>query len=589
MDDEDLADAAEAQKVQTAQAFAGLGSSSAGDDSGSNGILGIFKTQGDTMGYKLLRRMGWKDGQGIGPKVRRSARLDMKTKDGDQTHLFAPDDVPMIQFIRKTDRKGLGYQGESTLSNLKDANTGDDEDEDGPSMGKERFSLDKTSKKKAPAASQSGIGVGILNDDGSDDEDPYEIGPKIKYNRTIGGNKKKKGKKTINAASNPSLGNAPVFVSKAARAGNGLRRCYDGRLPIDGFVLAKLTEDLSALMSEYAPPSVPEGWKSAKQKPNHEAGHDSYVSVADAAKASTLDPKSRAALLGEKALPGKSVFDYLSSSTRDLLATASGRSNLPQGGGEIPEAYRLSDEERRKQLWDQVPRLGSDTALAALARSSGGPYADDENKRARYKEYLEFQANDAEAPIAKPLGMSDDAYLRELNEFYNCARIFKPMTGFMASRFTTAKTTLPGSSGGTDEMELLSQPEPKVVDPAEEAAKLGMFGKMTRFAHEFYPTRLLCKRFNVKPPSNSQPNEQHSASYKNEESGIHAETFRTPSTGPSGSVAGRDALPALPAAKEETTAVEVERKVDPEKNEALEADAAHASVLRAIFGDSDSE
>ena len=40
-----------------------------------------------------------------------------------------------------------------------------------------------------------GIGIGILNDTGSDDEDPYEIGPRISYNRVIGGEKKKKKRK----------------------------------------------------------------------------------------------------------------------------------------------------------------------------------------------------------------------------------------------------------------------------------------------------------------------------------------------------------------------------------------------------------
>ena len=583
MDEEDLADAAEAQKLQTSQAFAGLGSSNQ-QELNSGGLMGLFRAQGDTMGLKLLRKMGWKDGQGIGPKIRRTARLDTKTDTAGQTYLFAPDNAPMIQFNRKTDRKGLGHQGATKLSVPDQGRRDEDEDEMEESQGtRGRFSLGSDEKKKAKPA-RGGIGVGILNDDGSDEEDPYEIGPRIKYNRVIGGDKKKKAKKAT-AAVNPSLGNAPVFLPKTVRAGNGFRRCHDGRLPLDGFVLAKVTEDLAALLSQYAPPEVPPGWTPAKQQSPSEAGGTSYVSAADAAKASALDPKSRAALLGEKALPGKSIFDYLSSATRDKLATASGKANLPQGRGEVPEEFRLSEEEKQKKLWDQVPKLDRDTAVAALSRSSGGPYADDEAKRKRYKGYLESQADSSRPPPTKQKGMGDDDFLREMNEFYNCARIFKPMTGFMASRFTTAKTFIPGSSGG-DQTDLVSKPEPKATDPAEEAAKMGMFGAMTRTVEDFYPTRLLCKRFNVKPPAHVRPdNESEAPATAGAGAADPWSSFESkPAPSPAAKSSEVLALPPAPS-----PAPDPETKVDPEKNEAVEGTAAHAEVLRAIFGDSDSE
>ncbi|KAG4218359.1 hypothetical protein PC116_g33161, partial [Phytophthora cactorum] len=53
MDEEDLADAAEAQKLQTTQGFAGLG---AMDEDGSmrrgGGLADLFRVQGDTTGVK---------------------------------------------------------------------------------------------------------------------------------------------------------------------------------------------------------------------------------------------------------------------------------------------------------------------------------------------------------------------------------------------------------------------------------------------------------------------------------------------------------------------------------------------------------
>ncbi|KKP06582.1 dipeptidyl-peptidase III [Trichoderma harzianum] len=509
MDEEDLADAAEAQTLKTTQAFAGLGSSTQ-EELRAGGLMGLFRADGDTMGLKLLRRMGWKDGQGIGPKVRRGARLDLGGKsnmtDG-ETHLFAPDNTEVLRFVRKTDRMGLGHNGQGKLFSLRRESKADS-DEEVDSRDGALSILSRTETKKK--SQRGGIGVGILNDDGSDDEDPYEIGPKIKYNRVVGGDKKKRGKK-LSATANPSLKNAPVFIPKTSRVGGNLRRCQDGRLPLDGFVLANAMQDLTITLAKYAPPPVPPGWMSPKAT-NVEDRATAFVSAAEAAKSSTLDAKSRAAILGEAALPGKSVFDYISAASREKLAAASGRVDLPPGLGEIPEKFAMSEEEKQTMLWEQVPKLDRETAIAAIARGLRGPYADDETKRARYKRYLEHHTNPKLSLPEKPRGMSDDEFLREMTEFHNCARIFKPMTGFMASRFTTAKAPHSVSAEPARERELISVPEPKISDPAEEAAKMGMFGKMTRSVEDFYPTRLLCKRFNVKPPSHARRDDEPEAS-----------------------------------------------------------------------------
>ncbi|SPJ80182.1 related to growth regulation protein WHI2 [Fusarium torulosum] len=587
MDEEDLADAAEAQKVQTAQAFAGLGSSN--QDANAGGLMGLLRAEGETMGLKLLRRMGWKDGQGIGPKIRRGARLELGDKSVEvaETHLFAPDNATMIQFVRKNDRKGLGHDGETKLTSLNpitaaaDDDDGDDNSHDAGVRGTSLLSSQKSRTKPG----RGGIGVGILNDNGSDEEDPYEMGPKIRYNRIVGGDKKKKKAKKATAAVNPALKNAPVFVSRTARAGNGLGRCYDGRLPLDGFVLAKITENLSDLLLEYKPPSVPEGWVSSKMASDRAADSD-YKSTADAAKASIHDAKSRAALLGEKSLPGKSVFDYITSSARDRLATASGNRSLPRGLGEVPEGYSMSEEERQQAVWDAAPTLDQETAVAAISRGSTGPYADNEEKKARYRTYLEHFATGNQPLPSKPKGMAYDDFARELSEFHNCARIFKPMTGFMASRFTTAKTSSTVSANDS-ETDLMSKPEQKVTDPAEEAAKVGMYGKMTRTVVDFYPTRLLCKRFNVRPPAHSQPEtEAENGSTRGRDAGAGpTEDVKMNPTFSVGEVKSIEAAP--PSITQSAPAPEP--AINPDKNEAVEGTTAHDEVLRAIFGDSDSE
>src|SRR5271169_3114501 len=94
--------------------------------------------------------------------------------------------------------------------------------------------------------------------------------------------------------------------------------------------------------------------------------------------------------------------------------------------------------------------------------------------------------------------MSADEWNRELAEFVRAAMVFKPMSRVMASRFTSSSSSLPPSSEGNTPM--LSIPTEKPEDPAVAAAKLNMYGYMTRSTTEFFPTRLLCKRFNVKDP-----------------------------------------------------------------------------------------
>lgn len=606
MDEEDIADQEDARRVETAEAFAGLGSTQ-NDSIRQGGLVDLFRADGETMGTKLLKKMGWKEGQGVGPKVRRKARLDGVEKAGDTTemHLFAPENTQMIGFARKNDHKGLGFAGEEKLGLASGANQ---EMQKSDEEGEDRGALSLFKKPKKKKAIRGGIGIGILNDTGSDDEDPYEVGPRISYNKVIGGDKKKK-KKPSNGALNPALKAGPVFISKKAalaRAAIGLRKCHDGRLPLDGFILSMIDEFSTVLWSSelYGPPVIPEGWKSAKQpRPGSQAA---YLSTADAAKASKLDPKSRAAILGEASLPGKSVFDFLTPAARERMAAVSGKSNLPAALGEIPDGYAITPAEQQKERLAQIPKVDIAVAEAALSRGASGfmPYGEDESKRQRYRKYLEYQAGISQVVPEKTMMVSKEDWLKELREFANCALIFKPMSGMMATRFTSSTTTSQSISGTPDSgTSLLSKPTPKVEDPAEQAAKLGMYGPMTRSSKDWLPTRLLCKRFNVKPPANVQPG----ATEQGEESGMAKSaapdlvgkgeidrTMREANWGAMGEQrfteksseddagnAGVEATSEVPS-REETV-------VDAERNEALEGKRAGDAVFQSIFGDDSDE
>lgn len=640
MDEEDLREAEEARQIQTSGDFAGFGSTDA-DATRQAGLMDLLKTAGgDTMGVKLLRKMGWRDGQGIGPKVRRKADLGDNNNMGEgaagETYLFAPENPPMIAFHQKNDHKGLGFQGEARLEDShggaasgKDNSGEDDEDsffgrrlEAPGEPGKHK----KSSKPEGPR--RGAFGVGVLNDTGSDDEDPYSLGPQISYNRVIGGDKKKKKKQKETAAaaampagssSNPLVSTKPVFISKktmAAKQSSGFRKCHDGRLPLDGFLLADLSSlAISSQERRYAPPEIPSDWKSSKTPASAKDQDPSsnYVSTADAAKASSLDPTSRAALLGEAQLPGKSIFDWMTPEARERIVKLTGKTNLPPALGEkAPKGYEMSEAEKRKDVWDLVPKLDKQVAVQALTRAVSGwmPYSEDPDKRNRYRSFLEVRAGVRDNLPDRLPGSTTDEWASEMYEFARAAEIFKPVSGLMASRFTSASS---GPKGSSDALEpssstddntnnpLLSRPAAKPEDPAVAAAKIGMFGAMTRSTVPFYPSRLLCKRFNVKPPAHVQSDSGEQQSQPQSSGGpggyqpnnnnnntkeliphdvlhqLMVDSGRVgPGTADSSTGSGPTSGPVEPVV------------VDPEHNEALEAERPGEAVFEAIFGRSES-
>ncbi|KAK2750519.1 hypothetical protein FQN55_002120 [Onygenales sp. PD_40] len=655
MDEEDLREAEESRVLQTAGDYAGFGSTAA-DATRLGGLMDIFKTSGETMGVKLLKRMGWKEGQGIGPKIRRKANLgDGGIGDG-EFHLFAPKNPPMISFIRKTDYKGLGFQAEARLdsnitpeSGIRPRALGQGGDSDG--FNGHRLSMNGKSSQNQNQPKWGGFGILVPNGTGLDEEeDPYSMGPQISYNRFIDQDKKNK-KIPYNTAiprqsiglSNPLLSSKPMFISRKRAAAEkakekpklGFRKCHDGRLPLDGFLhgveIAGLT--ISSDEKRYAPPEVPKDWKSTKT-PSTSGPTPNYVSSAEAAKASSLDPSSRAALLGEAQLPGKSIFDYMTPAGREKIAKATGRKDLPPALGEKgPKGFEVSEEQKQKNLWDLVPKLDKEVAIQALNRGASGwmPYAEDEAKRSRYRSFLEVRAGlRHKLPDRGPDASTDD-WLTELREFARAAQVFKPISGLMASRFTSSTASQPKATSDAPDFSdepLLRKPESKPQDPAEAAAKMGMYGPMTRSTVQFLPSRVLCKRFNVRPSANVTMDPGDS-------SGGQA-SGKNPTTSASGSkldilskeavnrilveAGGTGALfqPTIeqkveqqqpPPQPEKTEivmdpesneALEKERLererverigigVDPERNEALEGERPGAAVFKAIFGSDDDE
>ena len=609
MDEEDIREEEESRILATSDEFTGFGTEN--DAMRKRAAIDLFRPPGETVGSKLLKKMGWREGAGIGPRVRRTAKLEDENDDNTTaTHLFAPDDVQVICYPRKSDYKGLGYDGELPISE----NTPSEnhklarrmEPEDQLSGEDAAGSLFSEKAKSAQMKKKTGFGVGVLNDDGSDDDDPYSIGPRISYSKTIGGDKKPKPKsKALVSSANPLLRKKPTFIPKKLASLKGvLRKCYDGRLPLDGFVLADELETFGTMSLQderYRPPEVPDDWHSAMSAAVEAETTPNFVSTAEAARSSNLNAKARASVLGELQLPGKSVFDFLTPAARDRLVTASGQENLPAAGNEgAPNKHEVAMSEA-ETLQSLVPRLDREVAIQALERGVAGwmPYVEDEDKRSRYRSYLEIQAG-LRSAVDLPRRaehMRKEDWILEMNEFARAAEVFRPISGLMASRFTSSSAVQGSDGKATDGASLLSNPKAKPENSAEAAAKLGMFGPLTRSVINFYPTRLLCKRFGVSMPMHAEAGSGASgngAAFVAPEPGLAASQFRSFAS------AGfqhdevvefnEKRAGASPVQQLDLSLVKTEPNVmDPDKNEAIEQERPGQAVFRAIFGSDDED
>jgi G patch domain-containing protein 1 len=149
-------------------------------------------------------------------------------------------------------------------------------------------------------------------------------------------------------------------------------------------------------------------------------------------------------MLGEAPIEARSVFDYLSTKSKERLVQATARKIAPP----IVDKTRL-----------QVTLVPKDAAKLALQGFI--PFGDTPEKQARYRHFLEAslktldQQNDPTnlaTTFDIPAGMTYESGMKELDEFSKAARIFRPISSMMSGRFTSSSSLSTGStSSGTVE------------------------------------------------------------------------------------------------------------------------------------------
>jgi G patch domain-containing protein 1 len=227
MDEEDLADLADSQQVATKETFSGIGSTE--EDVRQRTAAEVFdemlRPREDTIGVQILRKMGWREGQGVGPRIRRPMEDDV----GGEIFELAPGNVEVVSLERKRDLHGLGYESQ---------------------LGLERR-VEKAVKKVGTTTTnvkgmRGSMGIGVLNED--DDDDPYDVGlTKDHYSKTVVSKRETTEKHTFKPAAKHTFTVKP----KSTTSTTSIRRGHDGKLPLPGFTLS---ETPFTLTTEWYPP-----------------------------------------------------------------------------------------------------------------------------------------------------------------------------------------------------------------------------------------------------------------------------------------------------------------------------------------------
>ncbi|XP_067306623.1 G patch domain-containing protein 1 [Pseudorasbora parva] len=521
---------------------------------GDTGLLEELITPArSSIGVELLRKMGWKDGQGVGPRLKRKqpkqntdavrvygcalpskGSVDSEEEDDDEfapeNVTFAPKDVIPVDFTPKVDSHGLGYRGLNPLQAL------------GGGSGPGHINLftlhsDRTTSlfgdKKSGQQRKGGIGgqafgVGAMEEE---DTDIYHKDSMSNYDTVLGGEE-------------PGDGlygwTAPQQYS---RKKNDPKRdvAYLGRI-LEGFTVASEVKEMKTI---YPPPDLPRDFRPVHYfRPVVDPSSVSPI-VAQALQASrghlsqdapqqgrhNLDSGQRRDMLGETPLQGpSSVFELLDSKDRERLneirREAEGRnksagnfsspadraalvasakaaalqalssrfqSNAPQPDSHI---QCITSPVQPQASFETQMVLNAWSGPTADASKTFKPFANNPQKQSRYDLYINNlkQGNKDALDSSLDASMTEWERGRERDEFLRAALLYKPSNSFLSSRFTRGK-----QEDDTDSVEVARDQE-NDVDDKQAAVKMKMFGKLTRETFEWHPDKLLCKRFNVPHP-----------------------------------------------------------------------------------------
>lgn len=483
-------------------------------------INDLFVPEQLTVGIKLLRKMGWREGQGLGPRVKQNNKKKKKhseikgvkiygcapppSDDSDLSDsfvpedmssvMFAPKDVSPISVVPKENVHGLGYRGLDPALAL-------------PSSHINLFSAPPVcSKKSNKGIAGQAFGVGAFEDE---DEDIYAVDSLSNYDITMQPDNEERQKFGWTAPREHGKQSVPVT--------------YIGKL-LEGFCLSKAQlKPRKRFPAPILPPGFkPHHWFRKQRELSHIPAHLKQ----DREKPSNhpkLNAVDRGILLGETPVMN-SVFDLVTNADRDRIEATKEAISMTKSLKAFTNASAQQEPQKSEvQATDTLPSTSTTTASKFLSRFQPAkspnedskengiennistplfqnsmtfqPFRKDPTKQCRYERYLASLRQGVSEPynaIASE-NMTEWERARERDEFSKAAKMFRPMSAMMSSRFVS------GTMIDDDMVETSIDPEKDKTDEVK-AVEMKMFGKLTREEQQWHPHQLLCKRFNVPNP-----------------------------------------------------------------------------------------
>ncbi|XP_031442674.1 G patch domain-containing protein 1 [Clupea harengus] len=513
-----------------------------------------------SIGVQLLRKMGWRDGQGVGPRVRKRKvrsdkagqqgtelraygcvlppkRSDESEEDDDDDDEFAPEnvtfapkDVTPVDFAVKEGVHGLGYRGLDPGKALAGGATR------GGHFNLFTLDSDRTTSLFGPrAATRRGgvagqaFGVGAMEED--DDEEVYHKDAMSNYDTILGGEE-------------PGDGlfgwTAPQQYKKKKKKKNDPKKdaAYLGKI-LEGFTLASETEDSKTV---FPPPVLPRGYRPVHYfRPAADMSGVSPV-VAAALRESKghmtqpaqeigrhqLDSAHRRELLGETSLQGpSSVFELLRPEDQDKLSrvrqaaeekqshpdlnseTGRNRPDLTSetGRAAVVAAAKASALQALSSRFQSQPQGAPESQPQSLALAAwSAPTADTKNtfkpfdmiphKQARYDQYLTLLRKGHKDALEQSL----DVCMTEWERGRERDEFVRAALLYQPSSSALSSRFTRSRQADNDDTVEVPRDTENDVDDKQAAVKMKMFGKLTRDTFEWHPDKLLCKRFNVPDP-----------------------------------------------------------------------------------------
>ena len=477
----------------------------------------LFVPVQETVGVRLLREMGWKPGQGIGPRITKRSKMLQKKANQRLYHktgsalndllqedttdelvekyrdfLFAPDDIhSSITSKAKDNVFGIAYRGldrnELTSSEHFNLFTPVLTVSEGNRSIAKSHNFNKAARPSSKIVGHA-FGVGVYEDE---DEDIYAKDDVNRYDfyldNTQGNDKKQASQK------------------RSTRWEEGVEN--DKCLP--GFVHAKKSSTVHQTVN-FPPPKLPKNYHPRPVKRSR------FEPVESSDKQDQMDFKKES--LSSNAKNNETQKDSVQQAPRHNIQSEQRKNEMANENNHTCSSQ--TSETSLEELRLLAENIQNQHLAASLAKSdihsastSFKPYVNDPPKQKRYEQYILCLKNGRRdvLPLLQPKDMTEWERSREQGEFDRAAILYqnsesddlpasknKSTISVMSSRFVSASET---EELDVAKCSTLSDKDKKIqLTEAEKAAQLKCYGKLTREKVDWHPSRILCIRFNVKQP-----------------------------------------------------------------------------------------